>query len=469
MRRHRPSELLTEIAAVSIAIAPDGMWDSRTGGLCFPWSLAVTARESIRAGTEHRKSGVTRHDLAQICEIYNNLFDPIADDNDVLATLVRSAFEQFPFQESLYFGIARSRLLFEKPSPQITGKLKIVDAAFWQNVTGQPLDTFLDTGLLLGVGALRNGGLFDLAWFKQPNFAPIAQHLSEDTVRTLMHDAFATDTVAYKSMCPSSYKRGLERVSFNPLLVRPFLHQADERFLAPIPQFVFWRASAPSLYYIALDHLSGSDRNDFTDDVGELFEDYVVRQALQLPLEQPVQREIEYESGKKSTDAILVWPGFILLVEAKATRLTEESRAGGSTLRTEIDRTIGRAFEQLDTTAKLIHDRHPAFDHLPVGLPIYGAVVTLEPYHFINTPLGRSEIAKDPSIPVVVTSVQNFERFVADAIADPVDANQMLELLDDNGKTWKIDDLIRRNLAAGHRNPMLDVEFTTMANFGTST
>lgn len=469
VRRHRPSELLPAIAATNVAAAPDGMWEPSAGGPFFPWALAVAARESIRAGNEHRASGITQRDLAEICSLYANLHDPVVDDGDAVATLVRIAFEQFPFQEPLFFGAARSRLLFEEASPEAAARLRIVDSSFWPRIIGEPLDVLFNTGMLLGIGALKNGGRFDIAWLEQPNFAPIREEHPEHVVRGLLTRVFATDIPTFKTMCPSSYARGYERVSFNPLQARPFIHQGAHRYLAPVPQYVFWRASAPSLYYLALEQLAGSDCKSFTDDVGTLFEDYVVRQAGQLPLE-ALFPAIEYKPATHTTDAILVWPDFVLLIEAKATRLTEKSRQGGPTLRSELNRTISRAFEQLDTTAALIRDHHPALGQVPSDRPIYGLVVTLEPYPFINAAFTRDELqVRTPSLPVAVASVQDFERFVADALAQPLDANEIASLIDPagDGGAWSIDALVQRKSAAGHRNPMLDAEYKRMAGFGT--
>src|SRR5207248_11801060 len=89
VRRHRPSELLAAIAATNISVAPDGMWQPSDGGPFFPWALAVAARESIRAGNEHRASGLTQRDLAHICGMYHNLYDPVVEDEDGVAALVR--------------------------------------------------------------------------------------------------------------------------------------------------------------------------------------------------------------------------------------------------------------------------------------------------------------------------------------------------------------------------------------------
>jgi len=468
VRRHRPSDLVLAIAGTNVSIAPDGMWEPARRGIgpFYPWALAVAARESIRAGNEYRSPGVTEHDLADICGMYAELHDPIVDDQDALALLVRIAYEQFPFQEPLYFGAARSRLLLEQASPTAASQLRIIDSSFWQSVLGHPLDTLFNAGLLLGASASKNGGSFDLAWFQQSNFAPIAKQVSETVVRDLLKTTFSADISTLKGMCPSSYRHGYERVSFNPLQARPFIEQGGGRFLAPVPQFVIWRASAPSLYYIALEKLNGPDQAAFTEDVGTLCEDYVVRQSEQLPLPL-VEREIEYKPGSRTTDAILVWPDFTLLVEVKATRLTQEARMGGATLRSELDRTVGRAFQQLDNTAELVRSGHPALANIPASNPIYGLVVTLAPYHFANTPFARSALSGSaPSIPVAVASMQEFERFVADTLAEPLTASDMAGLVASDPSVWDLDGLNQRRSAAGHRNPLLDAEFNKVAAFG---
>jgi hypothetical protein len=344
--------------------------------------------------------------------------------------------------------------------------LKIIDSSFWSRVLGHPLDALFNAGLLLGSGAFKNAGAFDLAWFQQPHFAPIAQQISETVVRDLLDGTFAGDIEMLKSMCPNAHRAGYERVGFNPLQARPFIAQGGGRFLAPVPQFVIWRASAPSLYYIALEKLTGTDQTDFTEDVGTLCEDYVVRQAGQLSL-QSLDREIEYKPGSHTTDAILVWPDFTLLVEVKATRLTQEARIGGATLRDELNRTIDHAFTQLDNTAQLVRGGHPALAHVPASNPIYGLVVTLEPYHFANSPFARDALSTgSPSIPVSVASMQEFERFVADTLAEPLTASDMAGLVASDSSVWDFDGLNRRRSAAGHRNPMLDAEFNKVAAFG---
>lgn len=373
----------------------------------------------------------------------------------MLAFLIRSAYEQFPFQEPLFYGLSRSRLLFEKASPAVRAKLRLVVGDFWERSLGLPLEALFVSGFLFGIGATQNHGLFDLDWYLQSNFAAISALMSEADAEAAMVTLFAATSGELRALCPT-YKRGYERVAFNPLQARPFVWIRDRRYLAPVPQFVLWRASAPALYYMALEKLPDADKSTFTDDVGALFEDYVVRQARQLAIES-VDSEIEYPGGK-TTDAILVWSDFILVVEAKATRLSQESRMGGATLRDELDRTLGRAFEQVEETARLIQDGEPALAHIPSDRPIYGLVVTLEPYYV-------PELAREfegryaTKLPVAVASIGEFERFVADAIATPLTHPEVETLVSDNRMGWQIRELIDRRDHEQNRNPLMDDEY----------
>lgn len=439
------------------------MWTPETRSGVFPWSLAIAARESVRAGNEHRPSGVTVRDLVEISSKYHNLYDPLYDDNDAFAYLVRTAYEQFPFQEPLFFGLSRSRLLFQKPSPEALARTRVVDAPFWETTLGADLETLFTAGFVFGVGALHNGGRFDLSWYSQTNFGPVSVLLSEDDATNAMTNLFAATQEELRAMCPTTFVRGYERVAFNPLRARPFLKLSDSAFLAPVPQFAFWRASAPSLYYMALERLADDERGAFTEDVGTLFEDYVLRQANQLPIE-AVYGAIEYRPGSHTTDVTLVWPEFIVLVEAKASRLREESRMGGESLRDDFERTVGRALKQIEHTAELIQRRHPGLAHIPGDRPIFGLVATLEPYYVAG--FGRDA---NPSyatkFPVAVVSIRELEQLVADFIGDPPTLAELEKCLSPNRMGWTPSDLHAPRADKLFRNPMLDREYRELTDY----
>ncbi len=91
---------------------------------------------------------------------------------------------------------------------------------------------------------------------------------------------------------------------------------------------------------------------------------------------------------------------------------------------------------------------------------MYGLVVTLEPYYFMNTPFGRDEwAARSGGIPAAVLSIQDFERLVASGIAGRLTDAVLAPLVADDGLSWGVDELVRSLSQANDRNPLLDDEY----------
>jgi hypothetical protein len=150
--------------------------------------------------------------------------------------------------------------------------------------------------------------------------------------------------------------------------------------LIPVPAHLFRKISPLGLYY------SGAAKwgNRFTEDVGDLFEQYVGRQMQQIP-DAEVHPEVLYDKdNKRSVDWIVVCEGTVILVEVKSVRPTEDIRLGKPNAVNEFKRMLGRAFKQLNTTDELIAQKHPRFAHIPANLPRVGLIVTMEPFEVAN-------------------------------------------------------------------------------------
>ncbi|MFE9812954.1 hypothetical protein [Streptomyces sp. NPDC005548] len=104
----------------------------------------------------------------------------------------------------------------------------------------------------------------------------------------------------------------------------------------------------------------------------------------------------------------MVLPGLVLLVEVKSARPTAGLRLGPQEFGEELQRKLGKAFRQIDKSAKLIEDRHPAFARIPVDRPAFGIGVPMEPYHLINAPDFRS-LLPATTIPTAVASASELE------------------------------------------------------------
>lgn len=191
VRRHRPSELLPALASTAVQLFDQEAWIADRVRL--PWAIAAAAKASIVAGNEHRKSGVSGRDILEICAIYNALETPLEQEPDdtsgtVGALLVRTAHEQFPYQQSYFEEIARLGALFDGIDGLDT---EILGTALITRVLGCSLEDFAVAGFVLAVGAQSSAGFFDPEWpALRAGPHAVKPHFSIDTVRQVFHDYF---------------------------------------------------------------------------------------------------------------------------------------------------------------------------------------------------------------------------------------------------------------------------------------
>src|SRR5256885_927187 len=95
-----------------------------------------------------------------------------------------------------------------------------------------------------------------------------------------------------------------------------------------------------------------------------------------------------------------------------STRLTMASRLGLTKLREDVERSLGKAFEQLDRSVKMTESRAQPFADIPGDRPIIGFATTMEPYWFGNAPVIR-RFLPELSVPVFVVSIRELEHLVS--------------------------------------------------------
>jgi hypothetical protein len=259
VRRHRPSELLPAIAVTALEYGPQEVWIRDR--LRLPWSLAVAAKVSIVHGNEHRRSGVTHRDVAEICQALNMIEDPLGADADdptttVTAFMVRTENEQFRWQTSMFEEISRFTALFESLDAL---SLKVIDYSLLGRIMGCGLGDFTTTGFALWVGAEKNSGFFDPDW---PSLAALEPHISRARLREVLESHFLYDFAQFKAAAAETAQpnRDLRRHEFNPLTSRPFVTLPDGRHVAPQPKLVIQKLSPSTLYYAGISQLEGKTR-----------------------------------------------------------------------------------------------------------------------------------------------------------------------------------------------------------------
>ncbi len=454
---YRQRDLLPVVARIGSQYGKAGPFDldSTPGAdtVVTPWALAAIARESIVSGSDGaRPHAVTDRDVRRLCSVYANLEDPLireGPDADLTGFFVRLGFEQFASQMSQGEEVARTLLFYLTAAADVPSATLLSEQA-WERALGVPLQDFLAVGFFMHIWSILHEGWVDLSWLALPQFAPILGALDERRIRDSVERYLAAGFATFRALDRTAFREpGLLEHRFNPLEARP-LFKLEGKLIAPSPSLLLGRISATGIYY------DRCKEPGFTDQLGPVFEHYVGIHLKMIP-NATVLPEIEYARSQRTVDWIVVFDELVVLVEVKAARLTERARAGvPDALAADIDRTLVRAHSQIENTARLLRDGHPALDSIPTDRPVMGLTVTLEPFWLLGTELTPLPKPDGAVVPVVVASARDIENAAAWSLKH--DAGKLLRALFDDGKTGT---RALTSLPGGSdlRNPLLEASW----------
>jgi hypothetical protein len=460
VRRHKPSLLLPAIAETAIRYFDKETW--AVDRLRVPWALAEVAKASIVSGNEFRSGAITERDITQICFAYSSLDDPLRKRKPGLSGSLEAFFmrlenSQFAYQLTPFEEIGRIGALFEDVDNRET---EIITSEFLGEIIGCTLHDYVNAGIAISSVAQSHGGYFDPTWSVLWDGADsIHARFSMETVSRVFHDHYLTDFESFRKVA-LQYRQGeqsLRQHEYNPLMSRPFVEMPNGTFLAPQIHLAYRRLTLAAIYYAVVDKLNKENADKFTRDIGLIFQHYVGRQLSIVP-GATVVPEIVYDNDQRSVDWIVITNDFVVLVEVKSTRLSHAGRMGDEQLRTEIDRSVGRATKQIERTDRLIADGHPSFKGIPSNLTRYGLFVTLEPYWTETNPY-FDRLINPSSVTSTIASSRQIERLVATSI-ECGDAASVLDGLfknrtsPPNVQEWLTDGLTLKN-------PILDRAWTS--------
>lgn len=417
VRRHRPTEVLGAIGAFSADLVNAGFRSGRAPGEPLAvqhFALAAAARASLLYGNEYRDQPLGRDDVRDMCGYFSQLDDPALKQEPGLdrmrGMMSRIVYEQASYQYSEMENVGRSVALLLDHAEGCEGALS---ADEWRDLLGVTLEEFMRIGFGMHVAALRNGGRISRGLLEAPHVAPIFTPLPVEQALAVIDTMYAGAVAQLRDLGLVAEVRGLEKWSLNPLLVKPIVAIGAD-YVMPIPRYVIDRFTPTGLYFIAL----AKHGSRFTDALGCMFERYVGAQMSQIGV-WTVYPEIVYgPNGEKTVDYFVVTDTCVLLVEVKAARPIEATRFGDPSSDDDIEKKIGHAIEQINNSAALL-DTDPALAHInPTGLPLRGMVVTLEPFHLINT-LVYKDVLTPAKVPTVVVSAHELEGFIAAALPEP--------------------------------------------------
>lgn len=387
----------------------------------LPWAVSLLAREALTApGKSTRKSPdrrpATENDLRRLGALAIALEDPLiaqpGTPNAVESFAIRTAYQQFMFQEPVFHDMARMRPMFDRPFS--SERFEVLSAQSLCVVLGGPLDVFVDSGPFFVAAAMKNAGLFDPEWLQGPQFEEVRNRIDIAELLKIFMTAWAAPWADLRSEAirAQSSDQRLRQYDWNPFLGRPFVEQADGEYLAPQAWYVASRVRPSAVYYLGLVKYGDA----WARDLGLAHEDYIRLQLEQLKPATSVYGEFEYDTGSgsgKTVDAIVVLDDAVVLVEAKSVRTRLDSRCTFAAYTDHLQRDLRKAFTQIARTAHMVRNHHTALGGaVPDDRPLCGLVVTPEPLWLANNAQFTAGYP-DPTVPTSIVSLRELEDLVA--------------------------------------------------------
>jgi hypothetical protein len=235
-------------------------------------TFAELAMWAIR---NHPKAGGRKPSPADVIRLANNIYsiqDPfLGTKAGGIMTLVRIAYEQFPYQEKLQYLIPRHIILYlESNPPQLSLDL---DSAF-HRVTDLTVKEFMMIGFIFYSAALAFHS-FERAFIENTQVTSLRPYVSPEKVDAFLATAGA-DFQTFRNLRLEEEKvaPGLGRFTFNPLLSRPIVKLPNGLLCIPVPRLLIYRITQ-GIYYDLLDAHRQPQGNMFSDWFGYAFQQYI--------------------------------------------------------------------------------------------------------------------------------------------------------------------------------------------------
>lgn len=435
VRKYRPSELLPVLAQLAVIGADKPVPGPLLSSLP-PWGIALIARESVLWSNEHRHAPVSAESIRRLINTHNDLYNPDEDTDDpgwALDLMIRLAFEQFPYQESIFEEVARPHALFVEGAAEVD--VEVLSEGAWEQVLGAPLGEVVGATFFLQVAANANNGLFDPAWLDRDDLQPVFDLWPREMIEARAGQLSSTVEdfrTAYEAT--PHPPDGYERYAYNPLTRRPFVRMPDGRLIAPQPRLILRTVSPGALYYAGIEKFGSA----FARDLGHLTEHYVGR-LLRENNAAEVHPEVTYTHAKqpvKSIDWFLVLPGLVVLFEVKSARFGLLERAAFGDYRTKVGSLMNKATRQLVRTSTAMDESVAEFDHIPTDRPRIGIVVTGEPHYLANS-LWMREMLDTAPFPTLTASIREIEALSALPL-DEIERQLLAVANDADRSTWNL-------------------------------
>ena len=304
--------------------------------------LAAVVRMAIRNHAEAGRISFSAKDAMALANNWNNVEDPFLGSG--VMTMVRVAYEQFPYQEQFEDLIPRYLLILTETNQ--ADPLLDVEGAFLCR-TGLSIEEFMRIGVAFYSGALHYAS-FTRGFLEGTTAEKLKPILTPEKIDAFLEIA-AADFPSFRRLCLQEEEEapGAGKWAFNPLVSRPVVIFPDGRYCVPILRLLIHRITK-GIYYDLLDIFATPGHNPFPDWFGHAFEEYggiILRMALDPATVHP---EPAYGRPERhGPDWTVLGQQIGLAMEFRSSRLPKMVRAT-----TDRDEVINRVGVALANTAR---------------------------------------------------------------------------------------------------------------------
>lgn len=348
--------------------------DSSTAML--PWELELVAREIILNGSllQQASGGEKGMNPWKAVGLVRELTTHISDEyvhstEDALAAVVPLTHQQMLWHDNTFSRIARYGQIYRHPPL----------AEIMQSVLAISLSDWLKIGLIV------YGGLDKSFWNDRSIYSHVPGIDRRAVERFFALMSKPVEEVRRITALNQRYDRHWAH-TFNPLRASPinFFEAEPERIFSPVPQLLIWRLT-DGIYY----DLVGAGGEAFADAFGKACELYVgnVLKVALKESEAKIEGERPYSTGegeKAGVDWLVSDHTGHLFVECKAKRLTLPAKMTGPGKSMDKDLLVlaGYIVQNYKNIRDALQGKVAGFNS--GGLPIFSAIVTLEPWWLLT-------------------------------------------------------------------------------------
>jgi len=260
-----------------------GSWPQRIGGFIQQKAFHITHHKIALLAMislqnykyAHHNNPTNKQFIALVNNVstIHNLIDdrkPTNPKEALFSTMIRLAYQQFPFQESVHNALPRHVLLY------LYSKVKSspiqLDTEAYKHF-GLYIKEYMTIGFAFYAASLEYP-IFQRSFLENTPIKSIRKYLTPEKIERFLSRT-AADFDTFRNLCMreiADYPDG-GTYRFNPLFDRPIIIRRDGSFCIPVPMLVPY-VITKGLYYDFLDLFSNEMGNPFTEWFGHAFEHY---------------------------------------------------------------------------------------------------------------------------------------------------------------------------------------------------